>query len=288
MKKNKIITILLLLIFTLTSLNPVVGAQGSEPDWGKIGYGVPEQTELYGEPFVPDYTDVGYAGAAGEVHTLTKEQWKEAWNRITRWRDNNGGVWPNYVDVSKYHVGVGKIYKETYDGMHTRWEKYIREHNGRESNIIGIEDKAGNGGGTNQPSNAGSIQKKLMNAVGPFNSFTGFYNLCKGRKYSKYLNNKYSRDNAISRLKNREGLNCVDVSQLGYALAREMGYDVKFQETYCRVDNVGHALLKVKGHELGGAWVIVDLAACISVNSRANLGRHWCGTPHDAHTNWVE
>ena len=56
---------------------------------------------------------------------------------------------------------------------------------------------------------------------------------------------------------------------MGYALAMEMGYSVKFQESYCKVDNIGHVLLKVKWKELCGNWVIVDLGACMSVTSRA-------------------
>lgn len=286
--KNTTVTISLLLILTLTSLNPVIGAQISEPDWSTVQFGVPEDENmpLYGEAFVPEYYDIGYAGV-GEVHTLTKKQFKETWDRIIKWKNAHGGVWPSYVDISKYKIGVEKIDAETYKKMHDRWDKWKNEHNGEEPDTIGIEGKAGSGGNT-QPSTAGSIQTKLMDAVGTFNTFTEFYNLCKGRKYAFYLNNKYSRDAAIKRLKNKEGLNCVDVSQLGYALAKEMGYNVKFQETWCQKDGVGHVLLKVKGKELGNNWVIVDLAACISVNSKASLGHYWCSPPHDAHNNWVE
>ena len=276
MKKNKTITIFLLLTLILTSLNPVIGAERQ--------FGVPEQDELYGEPFVPNYDDIGFAGT-DEVHTLTKEQWKETWDRVIKWKDTHGGVWPTYVDISKHHVGIERIDEQTYKKMHDRWDKWKNEHNGQEPDIIGIEDKAG-GGGNKPPLNAGPIQKKLMDAVGKFTTFTEFYNLCKGRKYAFYLNHKYSRDTSIKRLKNRQGLNCVDVSQLGYALAKEMGYQIKFQETSC--SNGGHVLLKVKGKELGSNWVIVDLAACISVVSKARLGHYWCGTPHDAHHNWIE
>lgn len=290
--KNKTITLFILLTFVLSSCNPVVGAQEAEPDWSKIDYGVPddEVMEVYGEPVEVSNVDiVGYVGA-GEVHTLTKEQWKEVWGRIIKWKDANGS-WPNYVDISKYHVGVDKINENTYNKMHNRWEQWKKQHNGQEPNTIRIEDKV-DSSVNSQSSSAEPIQNKLMDAVGTFNTFTEFYDLCKGRKYSFYVHRSasswYSRDTAIKRLKNRQGLNCVDVSQLGYALAKEMGYDVKFQESYCPKDNVGHVLLKVKGKELGAKWVIVDLAACISVNSKAPLGHHWCGTPHDAVTNWVE
>lgn len=285
MKIVKSIAIFILLIFTLTSLSPVIGAQ--EPDWDKIDYGVPESENmpLYGEEFVPNYDDMGFGGK-NKVHTLTKKQFKETMN-VLKCEDINWGVCPKYVDISKYDVGIDRINQETYKKMQYRWDKWKKEHNGQEPDTIGIEDKIGSGG-NNQTSNAGLIQKKLMDIVGKFSTFTEFYNLCKGRKYNFYTGNKYTQDTAIKRLKNREGLNCVDVSQLGYALAKEMGYEVKFQESYCFKDNVGHVLLKVKGKELGKSWVIVDLAACISVDSRAKLGKYWCSTPHEASKNWVE
>ena len=288
MLKNNTITLFILLTFILLSCNPVVGAPTVEPDWNKIDYGIIEHENmpLYGEPFVINYNEVMYTGT-NEVHTLTKEQWKEIWSRIIKWKDSHGGIWPNYVDISKYHVNVDKIDYETYNKMHTHWEQWKKGHNGQEPQIIGIKDKT-DSTVNSQSSNRESIQKKLIDAVGTFKSFTEFYNLCKSRGYKFYKNNKYSRDVAIQRLKSKHGLNCVDVSQLGYALAKEIGYDVKFQESYCPKDRIGHVLLKVKGHELGDNWVIVDLAACISTTSKAALGYHWCGTPHDAHTNWVE
>jgi hypothetical protein len=285
--KNKAIIISILIILTITPITPVIATQEAAPDWNTINYGIIEHENmpLYGESLTPNYVTIDHAGI-GEVHILTKEQWKEVWGRIIKWKDRNGGTWPKYVDISMYHVGVNKIHKETYDNMNARWEQWINSHNGQAPNTIEIEDKIAINV-INQFSNIGPIQKKLMDAVGPFNTFTGFYNLCKGRNYAYYLNHKFSCDISIKRLKNREGLNCVDASLLGYTLAKEMGYEVKFQESYCRVDNVGHVLLKVKGKELGGDWVIVDLAACISVNSRASLGHYWCSTPHDARINWA-
>ena len=243
--KNTTITIFLLLIFTLTSLNPVIGAQ-AEPNWTKIQFGIPEHENmpLYGETFVPEYYDIGFAGV-GEVHTLTKSQFKETWGRVIKWKDTHGGVWPSYVDISKYHIGVEKIDAETYKKMHDRWDKWKNEHNGQEPDTIGIEGKADSGGNT-QPSNAGSVQTKLMDAVGTFNTFTEFYNLCKGRKYAYYLDNKYSRDTAIKRLKNKEGLNCVDVSQLGYALAKEMGYEVRSLYIHSLEDNKRYKIMVPK------------------------------------------
>lgn len=140
-----IITIIVISIIPLSSATPLTNpnTQEEEPDWSTIsGYGVPddEGMEVYGEPVEVSEADIlGYAGS--DVHTLTKTQFKEVWSRITKWRDSHSGAWPIYVDVSMYHVGVDKIYKETYMDMHKRWEQWKKEHKGQEPTIIGIEGK---------------------------------------------------------------------------------------------------------------------------------------------------
>jgi Pseudomurein endo-isopeptidase Pei. len=228
-----------------------------------------------------EFDDLGFAGT---VHTLTNTQYKEMWKRIAKWQAQNPGKVPNYVTISDMKVGIDRVTKDQFLDMKKRWEAWKKVHNNQEPSKIGIEGPVG---GTS-PVVSGSIQKALINAVGIFTSFTAFYKLCKNRKYSFYKNNKYSRSNAIKRLKNRSGLNCVDVSQLGYALAKEMGYQVKFQETSCRGPDgkpVGHVLLKIKGKEFN-SWEIVDLAGCISCGMP--LGEHWGKPPYDAVYNWVE
>ncbi|WP_424354737.1 hypothetical protein [Methanobacterium sp. MBAC-LM] len=223
-------------------------------------------------------------GYAGTVHTLTNVQYKEMWKRITKWQAQNPGKIPNYVTIIDMKVGVDRVTKDQFLDMKKRWEAWKKSYNGQEPVKIGIEGPIDG----SSPVVSGSIQKALMNAVGQFKSFTGFYNLCKNRNYAFYRNNKYSRNQAIKRLKDKSGLNCVDVSQLGYALAKEMGYQVKFQETSCKGPDgkpVGHVLLKIKGKEFN-SWTIVDLAACIS--SGKAMGKYWGKLPYDAVYNWVE
>jgi len=247
-------------------------------DWDNIDYGCPDQGDNCSGVAV-EVDDTEYAG---KVHTLTKAQYKEMWKRITKWQaKEKTDRLPNYVTITDMKVGVSKVTKAQYLDMKKRWNAWKKAHNGKEPTTIGIEGPVG--GST--PSSSGPIQKALMDAVGSFKSFSGFYKLCKNRDYAYYKNNKYSRSLAIKRLKAKSGLNCVDVSQLGYALAKEMGYQVKFQETYCPKSKVGHVLLKIRGKEFS-SWTIVDLAACLS--SGMAIGRYWGIPPHDAVHNWVE
>ncbi len=295
MKNIEKILALIILFSVITVVMGAVSAtnvtdSSGNSDQSAIDEDIFDSMDDYGSPDMGDncsgaavkIDDTGYAGI---VHTLTNAQYKEMWKRIAKWQAAQHTTrLPNYVTVSDMKVGVDKIIKDQFVDMKKRWDAWKSSHNGKEPNTIGIEGSISGG----NPSQVGPIQNALMNAVGPFHSFAGFYNLCKNRKYDFYRNNKYSRSQAIQRLKSKSGLNCVDVSQLGYALAKEMGYEVKFQETFCRGPDgkpVGHVLLKIKGKEFS-SWTIVDLAACLSRG--VTLGKHWGKSPYDAVHNWVE
>lgn len=288
-KLRKILAFISLFIMITISIG-AVSAADSGSDVQSVNDDVFDSMDDFGSPNMGDNcsgvaVEVDDTGYAGMVHTLTNAQYKEMWKKITKWQvAQHTARLPNYVDISYMKVGVNKVTKSQYLDMKKRWDAWKSAHNGKEPNTIGIEGSISG----NNPSQAGPIQNALMVAVGPFYSFKGFYNLCKYRKYDFYRNNKYSRSQAIQRLKSRSGLNCVDVSQLGYALAKEMGYEVKFLETSCRGPDgkpVGHVLLKIKGKEFK-SWTIVDLAACISKGMP--IGRNWGKSPYDAVHNWVE
>lgn len=266
---------------TVNSGNNVQSAVGDDDniDWDHIDYGSPPQGDNCSGVAV-EVDDTGYAGI---VHTLTNAQYKEMWKRIAKWQAAQHTTrLPNYVTISDMKVGIDKVTKDQFLDMKKRWDAWKSSHSGKEPNSIGIEGPV-----SGVTSAVGPIQKALMDAVGQFKSFTGFYKLCKNRKYAYYFDDKYARSPAIKRLKERSGLNCVDISQLGYDLAKEMGYEVKYQRTTCRKSDgtyVGHILLKIKGKEFN-SWKIVDLAACI-YDGKA-LGRYWGKPPYDIDRYWL-
>ena len=248
-------------------------------NWDRIDYGCPPQ----GDNCSGVAIEIDTSEYAGQVHTLTNAQYKEMWKRITKWQANNPDKIPNYVTISDMKVGIDRVTKNQFLDMKKRWDTWKKAHNSQEPNKIGIEGPV-NG---ENPSQAGSIQKALMDAVGQFQSFTGFYNLCKNRNYSYYFQYKYTRDQEIKRLKGRFGLNCVDATQLGHDLAKEMGYEVKYQRTLCKKSDgtpVGHILLKIKGKEFN-SWTIVDLAACL--DNGKPLGKYWGKPPYDIDAKWL-
>jgi hypothetical protein len=118
--------------------------------------------------------------------------------------------------------------------------------------------------------------KSIAKAIGgKFNTFTEFYNLVHNEIYAHYNNDIYPQGQAITRLQKNLPLNCSDFSQLGYKVANELGYVVRFVHAKCKVSG-GHIYLQVKGKELGDKWVNADLAAAASDNSNYPLGKVWC------------
>ena len=289
MNKSKKILAFIVLVATMVMFTGAVSAGSSGNSIQSDTPDVFNSMNDFGSPDMGNNcngvaVEVDDNGYAGTVHTLTNTQYKEMWKRIAKWQAQNPGKIPNYVTISDMKVGVDRITKDQFLDMKKRWDAWKNAHKSQEPAKIGVEGSVGG----SSPVVSGSIQKTLMGAVGQFKSFTGFYNLCKNRNYAFYRNNKYSQNQAIKRLKDRSGLNCVDISQLGYALAKEMGYQVKFQETSCKGPDgkpVGHVLLKIKGKEFN-SWTIVDLAACIG--SGKAMGKYWGKPPYDARYNWVE
>lgn len=223
------------------------------------------------------------------VDVLTIAQYWEMQKLVAEWQKANRTTrLPNYVDIAGHRVT-----KAQYLDMIKRVKAYQVSHNGQYPSKVGIEGPIQNKPNSNAPK-MGPLQTKLVDAVGYFTTFTKFYNKCKGRGYLGYYNDVYDQKTAIQRLKKRKGLNCSDISQLGYELAKEMGYQVAFEHIICRRSG-GHIILRIDGREFGNhglnmfAWKRVDLAACISVGSQYALGNIWCsdGTHMSFNDPWL-
>lgn len=132
-----------------------------------------------------------------------------------------------------------------------------------------------------QPTIVASDKNDVLSRIaiaigGKFNNFTEFANILgKNEIYSKYNNDIYTQADAIERLRKGLGLNCADFSQIGYYVAKTLGYDVKYAHIRCKSGG-GHIVLYVKGKELGSNWVVVDLASMASVGSKYKIGQYWC------------
>jgi len=137
----------------------------------------------------------------------------------------------------------------------------------------------------------GTIQKQIESGSGhTFNNFTQFYNIVKEHcEYAYYFNGQYNSANAINMLIRDikgavSGLNCVDYTQLGVKLAKEMGYQAVPYGIYCPADRINHAIFQIYGKEFT-SWTWIDLAAAAS-GSKA-LGLHWCSGATTKRPSWI-
>jgi hypothetical protein len=141
------------------------------------------------------------------------------------------------------------------------------------------------------PVTYGPIQKEIIDGTGrTFTNFTGFYNLVKSYcDYAYYYNGQYSVDSEIHMIiadinGAAKGLNCVDYTQIGVKLAREMGYIATPYGIRCVADGINHAIFLISGKEFtSSTWI--DLAAAAS--SSYDIGRHWCSGALTKTPSWI-
>lgn len=181
--------------------------------------------------------------------------------------DNNDlGFMPAYVTGRD---GV-KYYKNMYVSMAKRVAAY-EVKNGHSPAIVYLNDINGNG------TSSKTVDSTLAKFTGTFGAVTDFDSCLakiQGKGYSYYYNSKYNTDNTISRIKNKQGVNCTDSSQLFYRLGIALGYTVQFVHVKCKQSGGGHIRLRLK-HSVntGGAWIYRDPAAVLKGNS---VRSNWC------------
>ncbi len=136
--------------------------------------------------------------------------------------------------------------------------------------------------------NIGPIQKGVEGTLKrTFDTFTQFYNYMLGRGYLKYFNDVKTLAEEIAVLAK---LNCADATQLAVLLAREMGYSARFVHVKCVQSGEGHIYGEIRGKEFGANWVKFDMAACMSIYSKYDLGKVWCqdAKPISYNDPWLE
>ena len=203
----------------------------------------------------------------GNVRVIEKAQFKDMINRFEKYtKDNNREPNIVYLDINtKYRY----ITKAKYKDMKGRWDKFIQD-NKREPNFVNINISTTLTTTTTSSEDQWFINQ-FSDAVGKkITSFKQGYEAIKNRKYLYYYNDIYTQSVALKRLKNKQGLNCSDISQLLWRLAKAFGLDVHYVHIICKSGG-GHIIIKVKE---GKKWVWVDGAAALS--SGKSYGQGWC------------
>lgn len=172
---------------------------------------------------------------------------------------------PNYVSG---HNGT-KYYKNCFVSMANRVSAY-EVLNGRSPAIVYIEDPKGNG---TTSSTVDKTLQKTRDALGYFNTIDEFLEKIQGRGYGYYYNSQYNTDETIKRLKNKQPLNCTDITQLMYRLGIAMGYECQIIHIKCSGGD-GHVRMRLK-HPVNteGTWILRDGASVLAGNG---IRSNWC------------
>lgn len=169
---------------------------------------------------------------------------------------------PNYV------VGRNgtKYFKQTYVNMAQRVSAY-EVLNGVSPAIVYLkkEELTSN--------NKSSILNEAKKIFGDFNTCDGWLGKIQGRGYSFYYNNKYSNRNTLQRIKNKQGANCTDSTELSYQILVGLGYTVQVIHVMCK-SGTGHVRLRCKHPKYtDNQWIYRDPAAVLKGNG---IRSNWC------------
>lgn len=193
-------------------------------------------------------------------------------------RDNKSyELFPNYVTGSN---GI-KYYLNTYVDMNKRVQSWTKSHNGQTPNYVNVQ---GNNNNNSTSNTLNSVLKKCYDAFGKFSSIDEFLEKIYNRGYAYYYNSIYNTNTTISRIKNRQGVNCTDSAQLTYRVALALGYECQFVHVRCRASGDGHVRLRLR--KKGGNWFYRDPA---SVLDGGAVTSNWCmdGTVIAYNPSWV-
>lgn len=212
-------------------------------------------------------------------YVLTIEDFENMVDRFNQYLKTNKREPKICYTDSKYHFWY--ITNSKYKDMLTRVNNYIKKYNKKPATVT-ITFATITKTVTTNNNTSTSFIKQLEDAIGVFMTSTdnwinykNAYNKIRGRGYLHYNDDKYSLDEEISRLKNREGINCADSSQLMYKLATDLGVLVRYVHVYCSSSKCGHIQLDVRKNT-SNSWTRIDPAAAISVYSQYRWGSVWC------------
>jgi len=231
------------------------------------------------------YTHMGKAYKLSQVKSIIKKNKDSKTSTWGRWfmdcaiADNKSyEQFPNYVTGSN---GV-KYYLNTYVDMNKRVLAYVKAHDNVPPKTVKIQGSNKNNT-TSQTTD--STLKKCYDAFGKFTKIDEFLEKIQGRGYAYYYNSIYNTATTISRIKNRQGVNCTDSAQLTYRVALALGYTVQFVHVRCRASGDGHVRLRLKAKGSDN-WFYRDPA---SVLDGGSVTSNWCsdGTVLAYNPAWV-
>lgn len=188
-----------------------------------------------------------------------------------------------YPKLQRVHINgkAGDYVSRNYflNNLRVRWINYRNANNGkRPSGIWTIKAPVVTPTPQTQPVGKSAFHLLVEDHVGfKYDTWEQFFAGMGGKGYLYYNNDVYPQGQALDRLKANSGLNCSDISQIGYAVGRDLGLEMHYGHIKCKEG--GHIVL-IKGPlknavSEGRIW---DLAKKISKSSPfvAGANDYWC------------
>lgn len=187
-----------------------------------------------------------------------------------KFQDKNG-YFPNYITVNGQKVQK----KDFIDGLKRLGNYPIKKELLPQYVALTIQNTQQT---TTKTSTKSAFHQLVEEHVGfKYTTWEQFFAGMGGKGYKYYNNDVYPQGQALDRLKANSGLNCSDISQIGYAVGGDLGLEMHYGHIKCKEG--GHIVL-IKGPlknavKEGRVW---DLAKKISKTSPfvAGANDYWC------------
>lgn len=176
----------------------------------------------------------------------------------------------SYEQFPNYVTGTDnvKYYLNTYLDMNKRVQAWTSKNGGATPSYVNVQGT--NSNNTTSKTTDATLQK-CYDAFGKFTKIDEFLEKISGRGYAYYYNSVYNTNQTITRIKNRQGVNCTDSAQLTYRVALALGYTCQFVHVRCS-SGTGHIRLRLKAKGSNN-WFYRDPASVLDGNG---VTSNWC------------
>ena len=207
---------------------------------------------------------------------ILKKDYMDMANRLVKYCDNNK-VLPNYITVNGLKMKVND-YTYMFARILVYYDKNKAYPNYAEANSQAF---------TKPTQNTDTVYDYFTKVFGKVSTIDDALAKISGRGYGYYYDDKYSNKQSIDRMKNKQGVNCTDSSQVFYHIGKALGYDVKSVHIKCKGGD-GHIRLQFRhSKNTGGKWINRDPASVLNGNG---VTSNWClnGTVLGYDPNWFK
>ena len=192
---------------------------------------------------------------------ILKDEYKDMANRLVKFVENNSKL-PNYITIKDKKMRVSD-----YCYMFARILAYL-DKNGKYPHQANVNSKAI----TKPTETKDEIYNYFVKTFGKVTCIDDALEYIAGRGYGYYYDDVYSNKQSIDRIKNRQGVNCTDATQMIKHVADGTGKykSVDCVHVLCRGGD-GHVYLKITQKD--NSVFYRDPAACLDSGSVTNI---WC------------